>query len=221
VHERRDGSLRVGKMPGTVSLCGRQRPQQVATATKKAPQARYAWGAASHCLSLLASDRAASGCRGMMPPGWASEDIDGVRPAQMQELATGAPWVCGRRPAAGGLGQYLISFTTCAQWRTPLADDVHGIPVARAAFISSLQVAITAISQKRRLMRFSIPGSRTHGLLCIQRLSRAFLASIVSNESKISAKQFVRQLTLHSPCALAKIDSILPRTWACSPRYAA
>jgi hypothetical protein len=44
-----------------------------------------------------------------------------------------------------------------------LADDVHGIPVARAAFISSLQVAITAIGQKRRPMRFSIPGSRTTG----------------------------------------------------------
>ena len=76
--------------------------KQVATATKKAPQARYAWGAASHCLSLLASDRAASGCRGMMPPGWASEDIDGVRPAQMQELATGAPWVCAGGPPPGG-----------------------------------------------------------------------------------------------------------------------
>src|SRR5215831_7252350 len=85
--------------------------------------------------------------------------------------------------AAGGPPpwQYLISFTTCAQWRTPLADDVHGIPVARAAFISSLQVAITAIGQKRRPMRLSIPGSRTHGLLRIQRLSRAFLASMVSN----------------------------------------
>ena len=139
-----------GRCPARLAYAAGNGRKQVATATKKAPQARYAWGAASHCLSLLASDRAASGCRGMMPPGWASEDIDGVRPAQMQELATGAPWVCGRRPAAGGLGQYLISFTTCAQWRTPLADDVHGIPVARAAFISSLQVAITAKQSARK-----------------------------------------------------------------------
>src|SRR6516162_10140835 len=99
-----------GRCPARLAYAAGNGRKQVATATKKAPQARYAWGAASHCLSLLASDRAASGCRGMMPPGWASEDIDGVRPAQMQELATGASRVCGRRPAAGGLGQYLISF---------------------------------------------------------------------------------------------------------------
>jgi len=31
-----------------------------------------------------------------------------------------------------------------------LADDVHGIPVARAAFTSSLQVAITAKQSARK-----------------------------------------------------------------------
>jgi hypothetical protein len=31
---------------------------------EKEPQALYAWGSASHCLSLLVSTRAASGCRG-------------------------------------------------------------------------------------------------------------------------------------------------------------